>query len=277
MSYTKGPPLVSVIIPTLNSESTIEKCLSSLKSQSYSNIEIIVVDAYSKDRTRHIAKRYNAKIILSSAEMSEARNIGLKHVNKKSCYVLFLDSDMELTPRVIEECVKIMEGSEDIGGIIIPEKTVGSSFWARVRSAERDSYVSTVVEAARFFRTDLVKKAGGYDAEVIFYEDYTLPLKIAKMGYRIDARISSPLLHHEEDFKLGKWLSKKFYYGKTLLIFMKKYSRGVYVRGNPVKRTLMLLRNKKLRCEPTVLLGVFLLKIMESFALLLGCLSTIRC
>jgi len=40
----KNKPSVSVIIPTYNSEKTIEKCLESIRNQSYTNIEIIVVD-----------------------------------------------------------------------------------------------------------------------------------------------------------------------------------------------------------------------------------------
>ncbi|MFH7873662.1 MAG: glycosyltransferase, partial [Candidatus Aenigmatarchaeota archaeon] len=48
-------PLVSIIIPTYNSEKTLAKCLESIKNQSYKNIEIIVVDRFSKDKTAEIA------------------------------------------------------------------------------------------------------------------------------------------------------------------------------------------------------------------------------
>jgi len=48
-------PLVSVIITTRNSERTIDKCLSSIKQQTYKNIEIIVVDNNSADKTKEIA------------------------------------------------------------------------------------------------------------------------------------------------------------------------------------------------------------------------------
>ncbi len=46
-------PLVSVLIPTYNSESTIVACIGSIKAQTYTNIEIIVIDNYSSDKTRH--------------------------------------------------------------------------------------------------------------------------------------------------------------------------------------------------------------------------------
>ena len=57
--------LVSVIIPTFNSGRTISACLSSIKSQTYSRCEIIVVDKFSRDSTTSMSKQYGCKIIES--------------------------------------------------------------------------------------------------------------------------------------------------------------------------------------------------------------------
>lgn len=48
--------------------------------------------------------------------------------------MLFLNSDMELTPTVIEKCVKLMEENSAIGAVVIPEITVGNSLVAKIRS-----------------------------------------------------------------------------------------------------------------------------------------------
>ncbi len=64
-------PLVSVVVPTINSESFLENCLRSIRRQSYSEIEIIIVDNYSIDKTREISEKFGAKVVLS-------RGIGLK-------------------------------------------------------------------------------------------------------------------------------------------------------------------------------------------------------
>lgn len=40
-------------------------------------------------------------------------------------YVVFIDSDMELSPKVIEECVSVYENTKNCGGICIPERSVG--------------------------------------------------------------------------------------------------------------------------------------------------------
>ena len=48
-------PLVSVVVPTFNSERFLEECLRSIREQTYSNVEVIAVDNYSTDKTREIA------------------------------------------------------------------------------------------------------------------------------------------------------------------------------------------------------------------------------
>ena len=62
--------LISVIIPTRNSSRTIEKCLQSIKDQSYENIELIVVDNNSTDNTKDIANRFTDKVFNFGPERS---------------------------------------------------------------------------------------------------------------------------------------------------------------------------------------------------------------
>src|SRR3990170_2464521 len=97
-------PPVSVIIPTKDSAETIETCVTSIMEQSYPNIEVVVVDSYSSDNTREIAKKLGVKIIESEAMRSRARNIGAEKA--KGELILFLDSDMEMDSAVVESCVK---------------------------------------------------------------------------------------------------------------------------------------------------------------------------
>ena len=90
-------PLVSIIMPTYNSESTIEIALNSIKNQScFELIEILVIDGNSSDRTIEIAKKYNARILINEKRLPEfAKLIGLKEA--KGRYIIRQDSDEELT------------------------------------------------------------------------------------------------------------------------------------------------------------------------------------
>ena len=271
-------PLVSIVIPTYNSEKALPLCLESIKRQTYTNIEVIVVDNFSTDRTVEIARGYGARVVQVRGERAKDKNVGLKLARGK--YVLFIDSDMELTPRVVEECVKLAESDPRIGGIIIPERSVGNSYWAKVRDFERSFYKGTPIESPRFFRKDLTLKAGGFDEDIVFYEEATLPHKIERLGYNTRARINAYILHYEGNFSLLEWLKKKYYYGKTFKKYVNRYrfthTRYLETQVNPFHRLRLFLFNRKFWCKPSLAIGVLLLKTLEYFALILGCIAVFK-
>lgn len=89
--------LISIIIPIFNAEHTIEKCLNSLRIQTYENIEIIMIDDGSTDRSFEICSKYleydsRFKLIKQKNKgVSSARNQGLKIA--KGQYIAFVDPD----------------------------------------------------------------------------------------------------------------------------------------------------------------------------------------
>lgn len=87
--------LISVVIPTYNSSKLLKKCIDSVLKQSYSNIEIIVVDDGSNDDTESmIEKNYNNQIVYikqKNTGVSSARNTGIKHA--KGDFIFFVDAD----------------------------------------------------------------------------------------------------------------------------------------------------------------------------------------
>lgn len=88
----KNETLVSVIIPVYNAEAYMDTCLSNLQSQSYKNIEVILVDDGSTDNTQLIAKKYPVKIISQENKgVSAARNRGLEA--SRGSFIHFLDAD----------------------------------------------------------------------------------------------------------------------------------------------------------------------------------------
>lgn len=99
-------PLISVIIPIYNAEKYLERCLDSIVGQTYQNLEIILVDDGSTDRSREICIRYeeqDLRVFLYSQEnqgQSGARNTGLDRI--KGEYIAFVDSDDWLEDTAIE-------------------------------------------------------------------------------------------------------------------------------------------------------------------------------
>lgn len=89
---------IQIIVPVYNSVNTLERCLNSLKNQTYQNWQAILIDDASTDNSVEIIERYiseDERFVLLKQEknmgVSHSRNEGLKHLDSK--YVAFLDSD----------------------------------------------------------------------------------------------------------------------------------------------------------------------------------------
>lgn len=99
-------PLISVIIPVYGVEKYIAQCLESVIDQTYKNLEIIVVNDGTKDRSAEIAKEYAAKdsrikvYDFKNAGLSVARNRGLEIATGE--YISYLDSDDWLDTKMYE-------------------------------------------------------------------------------------------------------------------------------------------------------------------------------
>ncbi|MEM2084187.1 MAG: glycosyltransferase, partial [Nitrososphaerota archaeon] len=108
--------LVSIIITTKNEEKYIENCLKSLKNQTYKNIEIILSDSCSIDKTVEIAKKYTNKIIIENTNIAAGRNLGAKIANGE--IFVFIDADAILSTNWIKEIVKSFKISNKIVGVM---------------------------------------------------------------------------------------------------------------------------------------------------------------
>lgn len=255
---------VSIIIPTRNSAKTVAKCLQSLRDQTYQPSEILIIDGHSTDRTQEIAEKFGAKVMVLEGERATAKNLGI--AKSLGSFLLFLDSDMILEPTVIEECMKIAIENTKIVGIVIPERSIGTSFWVKVRDFERSLYAGSKIESARFFRREDVLAVGGFDEETIFYEESTLPQKLEKKGQNVDGRISSYILHDEGGFSLRRWLTKKQYYSKTFNIYSTRYHEYARLQFSISYRLRTFVSGgqwKKLLRNPLLTLGLLVLKSLE--------------
>lgn len=91
-------PSISIVVPTRNSEKTLERCLKSIAEQHYpkKKIELIIVDAYSSDKTIEIAEHFNGRIIRNNRITGEAgKALGVDAAHGE--LILFVDSDNVLT------------------------------------------------------------------------------------------------------------------------------------------------------------------------------------
>lgn len=102
--------MISVIVPVYNVENYLEACLESIINQSYSDLEIILIDDGSVDSSGAICDKYGERdsrvkpIHVSNGGVSYARNIGLSHSTGE--YVIMVDSDDLLHPQMLDTLYK---------------------------------------------------------------------------------------------------------------------------------------------------------------------------
>ena len=236
---------MSVVITTKNEEKNIENCLKSIQLQTWTNIEIIVVDNNSSDKTKEISRRYTELVFDKGPERSAQRNHGLIDI-ATGVYGMFIDADMILTPNLIEACVNEFSNHAPIA-LHIEEIVLGNGRLARARRFERSFYSGTCIDGVRFFRLDDFKKIGGFDVALPpGPEDWDLDKRFKQIGELylvntgrsvenwlldifIDGRGATRpetlagIFHNEDEQSLSRYLAKKSYYSGSMNPYKKKW------------------------------------------------------
>jgi glycosyltransferase involved in cell wall biosynthesis len=207
-------PLVSVVVPTRNSSRFIDACLRSIQAQTYTPIEIVVVDNNSTDDTKKIAERYASKVLNRGPERSAQVNYGVE--NARGEYVYKVDSDFVLEPTVVSECVtRAKEGFDAVVVHNSPDVRIG---WiARIRKFEVDMYKYDITHSsARFVRREVFREIDGFDSAITAGEDYDFQNKLNRAGYRTGF-IEAEALHLGEPTHLWPHLRKYYDYGRDFI------------------------------------------------------------
>lgn len=168
-------PKVSVVVPVYNVEKYLVKCLESLVSQSYQNIEILVVNDGSTDGSEQIIQEYAGKypdrikaFFKENGGLSDARNFGIDHASGE--YIGFVDSDDYITADMFGEMVSLAEKhgvpmvicniqKVDQNGKITQKLTQLPNMPEKIELADQFSVFSDISYFAcnKIFRKDLFK------------------------------------------------------------------------------------------------------------------------
>jgi glycosyltransferase involved in cell wall biosynthesis len=98
--------MISIIIPVYNQSNKLDKCLESIKNQTFNNYEIIIVNDGSKDKLAEIYEKHKSDLGLKLDLISQdnkganaARNFGL--ANSKGEFIIFCDADIQMKPQML--------------------------------------------------------------------------------------------------------------------------------------------------------------------------------
>ena len=202
-------PLVSIIIPSYNQGKFIEKAILSVLNQTYSNIELIIVDGASTDNTVSILKKYNDYINwISESDRGEAHaiNKGMRMANGE--IFNFPCSDEALLPKAIEIAVRVLIENPDAGIVFGDQNIVDESY--RFLSCKKLNTVSLntllnispdiVSQPTAFIRRFVFDTVGPWDDNLEYANDLDLWIRILSEfeGIHIPQALGNSVRHKDE-------------------------------------------------------------------------------
>ncbi len=206
---------VSVILPVYNRQETIERCLDSVICQTYANLEILVIDDGSTDRTPEILKEYEKKdprirvITKENTGVSDSRNCGIEHACGR--FLQFLDSDDWIPKNATELLIRAMErhNSDMViadyyrvrghqlyqSGAIEEPGTLSRAEFAKIMIDKASDFYYGVVWN-KCYRTKIVKDRGiRFSEQLKWCEDFLFNLDYLKYAAKIEV-IKEPVYYY---------------------------------------------------------------------------------
>ena len=287
-------PLVSIIVPVYNTAEYVEECIQSILSQSYKNIELILVNDGSTDGSGEICRRYSQKhnviyVEQENAGAQAAREYGVKKANGE--WIMFVDSD----DYVLKDCVAELYALTDGVDIVIGSYTRNEKLKDAPDYFDEEDYLYLMycqriplAPWGKLFRKELFGRCPmAFVYKVPVAEDYIMNLALARVNQKIVAVWKKPVYFYRErresafhSFPLdldycyslcnildsvaaGGLKEKALNQGKVLirLIYYKLYLNRHGLRGNRnhplVKETVRLMKNARgIRLSDKLLLYV---------------------
>lgn len=238
--------LISVAIPVYNGETTLRKCVDSILAQTYENIEVILVNDGSTDRSEDICRSYeqiDPRVKVISKEnggLSSARNAGIDGSHGE--YLFFVDSDDWIDSDTLEVLLKTaLRKDTDVTGCCTyfnyPNGTEKSRASAQIDICDTRSLIKWMLEGGidanaacgKLFKKSLFENLR-FDESCDFCEDDEFSFRMARKakGY---VRIADAKYHYFQNFN-GMVLSGS-YVSEAPINVMSKIESDPIVAGDP--------------------------------------------
>ncbi len=268
-------PLVSVNIPVFKCEKYILRCLESVKSQTYKNLEIILVNDCTPDNSVELAEKFMAenpeleiKIFHTESNqgLSVARNTGID--NSKGSYIFFLDSDDEITSNCIEILVKKI--TETNAEIVISQNRWLNTFDSSVKEngfptlSKKDFYndnkdifkdychgLFPVSSWNKLIRLDFIKNNHIYFIRGLYAQDelWMFHLMMKTKTLAITREITYLYYLHSESVIFNR-TKKNFEDHQTIVEwFTKSYDESDKIRKQLIKKKLINFKETTLQMQ----------------------------
>jgi cellulose synthase/poly-beta-1,6-N-acetylglucosamine synthase-like glycosyltransferase len=221
----EGVPRVTVVVPAKNEGRRIARCLEALRAQTLPPIEIILVDAHSRDDTVSVSMSYGAKVLYEEfGTRAGANQVGIDAA--RGDFIAFTDGDCVPDARWLETLAQSFEdGVVGVGGRIVNE---GDSFWQQAVDVALDTFVGSANSVqgrpfadrrfvssisgcnSMYRRTDLVA-VGGFRTDLLTTEDTELNRRLLDRGNLL--YVPEALVRHRHERGLRDFARRMRQYG----------------------------------------------------------------
>jgi len=234
--------MLSIIIPAKNEEKYLPMLLDSIKRQKIDNLEIIVADANSKDKTCEIAIDYGCKVVRGGL-LARGRNNGVKYA--KGNLLLFIDADIILPEDFLKESLKEFNRRNlDIAGTL-QEPTSNRFLYKFIYGIANGGMCimektrKPFMQVCMFCKKNLHQKIGGFDESLIFAEDSEYAIRCVKAGGNFGILKSSRVFISNRRFEHENNLSLilKYIYFNISRFFGKEFRNGGIIKYDYPKYT----------------------------------------
>lgn len=215
---------ISIIIPTKNEEALLPRLLSAINQQTYKNLEVIVADAFSTDRTRELAISMGA-IVVDGGMPGLGRNRGAQYATGDLLF--FMDADALPPHELFLSNIVSLFQQLDVQVATCPLKPMSDKVGDRIGHDVYNHYVrltekvlphapgSCIIALKRVHET-----IGGFDEQVVFAEDMEYVQRAHKHGFRFKMLPTDPVLvsvrRLDKDGRLN--IAAKYIYGELYML-----------------------------------------------------------
>lgn len=230
-------PLVSIIIPALNEEKNIGQCLEAIKHLDFhkENLEVIVVDNGSSDKTVEIAKLLGAQVVIKAdASIASLRNLGAGIA--QGDVLAFVDADCVVARFWLAEALRELE-NRDVGAAgsnmqLGKQGTWVSQAWEFKKIGKnKRREVDWIQSGNLIIKRKCFEDVGGFDNRLNVCEDSDICYRIKSSGYKV---ISNPAIcsyHLGFTNTLRSFFIKELWHGKDILrVFCISKNRKKYIK-----------------------------------------------
>ncbi len=263
----KRYPKISVVIPSFNQGSFIEETILSIINQKYPNLELIIIDALSKDNTLEIVKKYFDEINYFVSEkdngQSHALNKGFKIASGEICS--YLNSDDIYIDDILWKIAEQYKNSKFkwiYTDVLFGDSIENSEYFERrISSFEEFCAIQTIAQQGVFWENNILRKPW-FDDNLSYVMDHKFFINLYKnFGKPNYLNITGAFFRIHKNSKTTKF---------EKILFKERRKIGLeyaYLSGNKYQKNKIILEIKRLELK---------IKINKKYAEMLGCNKLIR-